>query len=119
MGRSGRESRRTGAGGGGKEEENGRRERKKGQEAGEEERARGGTRVGSRTNWGKLRNNASYFAIDIGPNGESRRKNGGSRECKVWGAEGLDSLSLPRRVFLPNNQREYENFSTIYGALSK
>lgn len=35
-------------------------------EAGEE-RAGGATRVESRTNRGKLRNNASYFAIDIGP----------------------------------------------------
>ena len=57
-------------------------------EAGEE-RAGGATRVESRTNRGKLRNNASYFAIDIGPNGESRGKNGGSRECndgerRVW-----------------------------------
>ena len=41
-------------------------------EAGEE-RAGGGTRVESRTNRGKLRNNASHFTIDIGPNGENHR----------------------------------------------
>ena len=58
-GRSGWESRRI-EGGGGEREEG-------------EERAGGGTRVGSRTNRGKLRNNASYFAIDIGSNGENHR----------------------------------------------
>lgn len=101
MGRSGWESRRTGAGAGG-----GGRER----ETGEEERARGGTRVGSRTNWGKLRNNASYFAIDIGPNGESRGKNGGSRECKVWGAEGLDSPVPAQKGFFAEQPTRIRKF---------
>ena len=85
-GRSGWGSRRK-AGGGGE------------REAGEE-RAGGGPRVESRTNRGKLRNNASYFAIDIGPNGESRGKNGGSRECNVWRAEGLDPPVHAKRFFL-------------------
>ena len=35
-------------------------------------------------------------------------------EQKVW-----IPLSPPKRFFMPNNQREYENFSTIYRALSK
>ena len=35
--------------------------------------------MGRRTTRVKLRNNVSYFAIDIGPNGESRGKNGGIR----------------------------------------
>ena len=85
-GRSGWESRRK-AGAGGERD-------------GGEESAGGGPRVESRTNSGKLRNNALYFAIDIGPNGESRGKNGGSRECNVWRAEGLDPPSTHKRFFL-------------------
>ena len=50
------------------------------------------------TNKGKSCNNASYFAIDNGPSGESRRKNGGSRECKVQRAEGLDP-PVPKGFF--------------------
>ena len=93
-GRSGWGSRRK-AGGGGE------------REAGEE-RTGGGTRVESRTNRGKLRNNASYFAIDIGPNGESRGKNGGSRECNVWRAEGLDPPVHAQKVFSSLRSRRLE-----------
>lgn len=53
-------------------------------------REAGKERAGSRRNKGKLSNIARYFAIEKGQKGGSQDKRGGSRDCKLREAGGLD-----------------------------